>query len=212
VPRLLGDGLAPAFTPDDGMLVWVNGATVMSAALSWDDEGHLADAGSPAPLLSDGEVETAEVTRDRKAIVYATNIGEIGRRHLFSVGFCGGAPQAITGGHPSQWAPAPLADGELAYVEGSYDDPPTVFLRDSAGTIAHGGPDVPASFPRDKLVEPQLVQFPSAIDHQTVYGQLFVPATPRWPRSARGPRRCCSSRATTIATWTSAATSASCGR
>ena len=27
VPRLLGDGLAPAFTPDDSLLVWINGTT-----------------------------------------------------------------------------------------------------------------------------------------------------------------------------------------
>jgi dipeptidyl aminopeptidase/acylaminoacyl peptidase len=328
VPRMLGDGLAPAFTPDDKTLVWVNGTTVMSVSLSYDAEGILTSAGTPAPLFTvasgtpsnlrfsadgskllysrsngvevfdmathttaaiahtgasdatpvwspdgtqiafrrtvsgqpwaiwvadaatltprqvwqastglgssyysldqnptfesqpgdqflwsddgtiafvwevdgwrhlysvpvtgppapptlltpgDGEVETAEVTRDRKSIVYATNIGEIGRRHLFSVGFHGGAPQAITGGHPSQWAPAPLADGELAYVEGSYNDPPTVFVRDAAGATSEGGPDLPERYPRDELVEPQLVQFPSSIDHMTVAGQLFVPKHP----------------------------------
>src|SRR4051794_2913272 len=278
VPRLLGDGLAPAFKPDDSMLVWDNGRSVMSATLSWDSEGHLTDAGTPAPLFTvasgtpsnlrfspdgtklmytrsngvelfdmaahttaavahtgasdatpvwspdgtqiafrrtvsgqpwalwtadaatltprkvwqastrlgssyysldenptfesnpgdqffwsddgtlaftwevdgwrhlysvpaaggtatlltpgDGEVETAQVARDHKSIVYATNIGDIARRHLYSVGFHGGAPLQIAGGHPSQWAPMPLADGELAYVEGSYNVPPTVYIRD----------------------------------------------------------------------------------
>jgi dienelactone hydrolase len=137
-------------------------------------------AGGTPTLLTpgDGEVETAEVTRDRSAIVYATNIGDIARRHLFSVGFHGGTPQAITGGHPSQWAPAPLADGELAYVEGSYNVPPTVHVVDSAGHHSMGGPDLPDSYPVDKLVEPQPVTFQSAIDHMTVHGQLFVPKHP----------------------------------
>ena len=163
------------FWSDDGTLAFV-----------WEVDGwrHLysvpAAGGVPATLLTpgDGEVESAEVARDHKSIVYATNIGEIGRRHLFSVGFHGGAPVAVTGGHPSQWAPMPLADGEVAYVEGGYNDPPTVFLRDAAGTISKGGPDLPESYPRDKLVEPTLVSFPSSIDHKTVAGQLFVPEHP----------------------------------
>ncbi len=325
-PTLLGDGLAPAFTPDDSMIMWVNGTSVMGAALKWDDRGNLTDVGSPAPLFTvasgtpsnlrfspdgsklmytrssgvevfdmaarttaaightgasdanpvwspdgteiafrrsvsgqpwaiwvadaatltprqvwqastglgssyysldqnptfestpgdqffwsddgmiafawevdgwrhlytvpaaggaptlltpgDGEVETAEVSRDHKSIIYATNIGDIARRHLFSVGFHGGAPQEITGGHPSQWAPAPLADGELAYVEGSYNVPPTVYIRDSTGSRSAGGPDLPDSYPVDELVEPQPVTFPSSIDHLTVHGQLFVPEHP----------------------------------
>ena len=137
---------------------------------------------APPTLLTpgDGEVETAEVARDHKSIVYATNIGDIGRRHLFSVGFHGGAPQPITGGHPSQWAPAPLADGELAYVEGSYNDPPTVFVRDSAGnTVARAAPTCPATYPRGQARRAAgSSQFPSSIDHTTVDGQLFVPAHP----------------------------------
>jgi dipeptidyl aminopeptidase/acylaminoacyl peptidase len=326
VPRLLGDGLSPAFTPDDRLLVWVNGTSVMSVSLTWDAEGHLLDAGTPVPLFTlasgtpsnlrfspdgtkllyshssgveifdmaahttaviahtgasdaspvwspdgtqiafrrtvsrqpwtiwvadaatltphqawaatagagssyyaldedptfestpgdqlfwsddgtlaftwevdgwrhlysvpatggtatlltpgDGEVETAQVSRDHKSVIYATNIGDIARRHLFAVGFHGGAPVPLAGGHPSQWAPMPLADGELAYVEGSYNVPPTVYIRDAAGTLSAGGPDLPDTYPVDELVEPQAVTFPSSVDHMTVHGQLFVPAHP----------------------------------
>jgi dipeptidyl aminopeptidase/acylaminoacyl peptidase len=326
VPRMLGDGLAPAFTPDDTMLVWVDGRTVMGVGLNYDAEGILSSAGTPAPLFTvasstpsnlrfspdgsklmytrsggveifdmathttativhtgatdatpvwspdgtqiafrrtisgqpwaiwaadtatltprqvwqaspglgssyysldgnptfesqpgdqffwsddgtlafawevdgwrhlysvpaaggtatlltpgDGEVETVQVSRDHKSLIYATNIGDIARRHLFSVGFHGGAPQEITGGHPSQWAPRPLADGELAYVEGSYNVPPTVYIRDAGGSLSKGGPDLPETYPVDKLVEPQAVSFPSSIDHMTVRGQLFVPEHP----------------------------------
>ena len=41
----------------------------------------------------------------------------------------------------------PLADGELAYVEGSYNVPPTVYIRDAAGTLSKGGPDLPDTYP-----------------------------------------------------------------
>ncbi|GAA5185417.1 hypothetical protein GCM10023322_29420 [Rugosimonospora acidiphila] len=325
-PQLLGDGLAPAFTPDDRMIVWVNGTSIMSAALTWDHKGDLARVGHSQPLLTlasgtpsnlrfspdgakllysrsngvevldmrtrtttavahtgasdanpvwspdgkqiafrrtisgqpwaiwvadtatltprqvwqaspglgssyyaldenptfesqpgdqlmwsnngalafvwevdgwrhlysvpvaggaptlltpgDGEVETAQVNREHTAIIYATNIGDIARRHLFSVGFHGGTPTAITGGDPSQWAPAPLAGGQLAYAEGSYNVPPTVYIRDAKGHLSRGGPKLPASYPLHQLVEPQPVTFPSSVDHQTVHGQLFVPAHP----------------------------------
>ena len=71
-------------------------------------------AGGTATLLTpgEGEVESAELTLDRKRIVYTTNIGDSGRRHLFSVDFGAGVPVALTGGRESQWAPTPLADGE----------------------------------------------------------------------------------------------------
>ena len=154
----------PTFESQPGdQLFWSDDGTI---AFTWEVDGwrHLYSvpaAGGTATLLTpgDGEVETAQVARDHKAIVYATNIGDIARRHLFSVGFHGGAPVEIAGGHPSQWAPMPLADGELAYVEGSYNVPPTVYIRDSAGALAKGGPDLPETYPVDKLVEPQGVSF-----------------------------------------------------
>ena len=88
----------PTFESQPGdQFLWSDDGTL---AFVWEVDGwrHLysvpAAGGAPATLLTpgDGEVETAEVARDHKSIVYATNIGEIGRRHLFSVGFHGGAP------------------------------------------------------------------------------------------------------------------------
>ncbi len=52
VPRLLGDGLNPLFKPDDSLLIWLNGRSIMSATLTWDAEGHLLDAGAPTVLFT----------------------------------------------------------------------------------------------------------------------------------------------------------------
>lgn len=173
----------PTFESQPGdQLMWSDDGTL---AFVWEVDGwrHLYSvpvAGGTPTLLTpgDGEVETAQVTLDHKSITYATNIGDIARRHLFSVGFHGGTPQADTGGHPSQWAPAPLADGKLAYAEGSYNVPPTVYISDAAGKRSRGGPGLPKSYPLHQLVEPKAVTFPSSVDHQTVHGQLFVPTHP----------------------------------
>jgi dipeptidyl aminopeptidase/acylaminoacyl peptidase len=57
--------------------------------------------------------------------------------------------------------------------------------------LAAKGVDLPAAFPTDEMVEPELIDFPAA-DDQTAYGQLFVPAEPKgcaiiFPHG--GPRR-----------------------
>src|SRR5262249_2937285 len=146
----------------------------------WRHVYSVSSAGGTATLLTpgDGEVESAQVARDHKSIIYATNIGDIARRHLFSVGFHGGTPTLLAGGHPSHWAPMPMVDGELAYSEGSSNVPPTASIRDAAGNLSKGGPDLPDTYPVNDLVEPTAVTFPSSIDHMTVRGQLFTPKHP----------------------------------
>ena len=126
----------------------------------------------------DGEVETAALSRDRKSIVYATNIGDLGRRHLSIVGFDGTPARTLTSGEQSQWAPVPLAAGHVAYLGAGWADPPRLRIRSSDGkTRAVELPTVPAAFPTALLVKPELVEFPAS-DGQTAYGQLFVPSQP----------------------------------
>lgn len=149
----------------------------------WEGDGwrHLYSipaAGGAATLLTpgDGEVETAALTADRTHIVYATNIGELGRRHIWTVGFDSAPPRALTGGEKDQWSPVPLSGGKIAYINAGWADPPHVIVQDSKGKmLAARFPQTPAKFPASLLVKPQLVSFP-ATDGQTAYGQLFVPA------------------------------------
>ena len=155
-------------------------------AFVWEGDGwrHLYEvsaAGGEARLLTpgDGEVETAAMSMDRTRLFYATNIGDLGRRHISSVSFDGSPARALTSGPRSQWAPIPLAHGALAYLGAGWADPPRLYVRQARGA-ARGVdlPRVPASFPGKFLVEPELVEF-AASDGQRAFGQLFVPRKPK---------------------------------
>jgi dienelactone hydrolase len=154
-------------------------------AFVWEGDGwrHLYEvpaAGGEARLLTpgDGEVETVAMSMDRRQLFYATNIGDLGRRHISSVGFDSSAAKALTRGDKSQWAPISLADGRLAFLGAGWADPPRLYVRQARGaTLRADLPRVPASFPGKFLVEPELVEF-SASDGQKAFGQLFVPRKP----------------------------------
>jgi dipeptidyl aminopeptidase/acylaminoacyl peptidase len=167
---------------DGDQLFWSANDRIVFA---WERDGwrHLysvpAAGGAPTLLTpGDGEVETVAITLDRKQLVYATNIGDLGRRHLSTLALDGTPAKSITSGDLSQWAPTPLADGALAYIAGGWADPPGVVVRTTTGASKPAElPKAPASFPSAKLVKPQLVEYPGT-DGQKAFGQLFVPAQP----------------------------------
>jgi dipeptidyl aminopeptidase/acylaminoacyl peptidase len=181
-------GVGSAFyaLDQEDQLLWSGDERI---AFPWEGDGYrhlyaVPAAGGAAALLTpgEGEVEVARVSRDRARLIYATNIGDIGRRHLAAVDFGGGEPEALTSGRESQWAPTPLADGGVAYIDAGWADPPAVVVRDASGATTEAGrPRVPSSFPADEMVEPKLIEFP-ATDGETAYGQLFVPR----PERAKG--------------------------
>jgi dipeptidyl aminopeptidase/acylaminoacyl peptidase len=154
-------------------------------AFVWEGDGwrHLYEVpatGGGATLLTpgDGEVETAAMSVDRTRLFYATNIGDLGRRHISSVRFGGADTRSVTSGDESQWAPIPLAGGRLAYLGAGWADPPRLYMREANGATRNAAlPQVPASFPAKFLVKPELVEFPAA-DGQKAFGQLLVPRQP----------------------------------
>ncbi len=148
----------------------------------WERDGwrHLYSvpvSGGEATLLTpgDGEVESATLSLDRRRLLYATNIGDLGRRHIAEVGFEGPPARPLTSGEQSQWAPTPLLDGNVGYVAAGWADTPRITIRSRRGTTRTAQwPKAPDRFPAALLVKPQLVEFPGS-DGQTAYGQLFVP-------------------------------------
>jgi dipeptidyl aminopeptidase/acylaminoacyl peptidase len=118
------------------------------------------------------EAESAVESVDGTRIVYATNEGDIDRRHIWSVG-ANGVPRQLTAGTSDQWFPAALAGGGIAYVDAGWKTVPTVMTRSAGGATASLGPNS-GSFPADDVVRPQLVTFRST-DGLLLHGQVFVP-------------------------------------
>lgn len=153
-------------------------------AFVWERDGwrHLyavsAAGGAPRLLTpGEGEVEQAAVSLDHKRVLYSTNIGDLERRHIASVAFTDATSKPLTVGAQSQWAPTPVADDGVAFIDAGWATTPAVMLQDkSARTTAMGGPDA-KSFPSAKMITPQAVSF-TAPDGHTAYGQLFVPTKP----------------------------------
>jgi dipeptidyl aminopeptidase/acylaminoacyl peptidase len=169
--------------------------SVQSGTMFWSDDHRLAfqwegdgwqhyysvpAQGGDITLMTrgDGDVEFVEQTRDRKHLILTTNIGDLGRRHIWIVDFSGGTIAMIRQGASSQWSPVELADGRLAYLEASHSMPPTVMIRERDGSTAAAGlPRQALNSPASRFVEPMLVDYP-ALDGKTAFGQLFVPAKP----------------------------------
>lgn len=151
-------------------------------AFVWERDGwrHLyaipASGGAARRLTADdGEVESAALSTDRRRIVFSTNIGDLGRRHISTVDFNGALSPITQGDDSSQWSPVPLSGGTVAYIDAGYAVPPRVRRQANTGTVTTAAfPAVPADFPSARLVKPSLVQFPAA-DGQMAFGQLFTP-------------------------------------
>lgn len=161
-------------------LWWMEGDRI---AFAWEGDGwqHLyavPRAGGEAQRLTTGpfEVEIVSEALDRKSLLYATNQGDVERRHIWQVGL-DAAPHALTFGTGDQWSPTPLARGAFAYIDSSYNLPPVVTIGGTAAApVRIAGEAVPASFPASDLVEPKLVTY-RAPDGLLIHAQLFTPRT-----------------------------------
>lgn len=161
---------------DTDQLFWSKDGRI---AFAWEKNGWrnlwtVAVSGGAAIDVTPGqfEVQSAVESLDGSHLLYATNEGDISRRHIWTVGFDAANPSAITSGKESQWYPTPLSGGSLAYVNAGWADAPQVIVRDSAGKTVPEGPQIPASFPAASMVEPQIVTF-KAPDGLLIHGQLF---------------------------------------
>ncbi len=171
-------GMGVTFYPtdSDAQLWWMRGDYI---AFPWEGDGwrHLyavsANGGAATRLTAGSfEAETVAVSLDRTHLLYATNEGDIDRRHIWTVGL-DAHPRALTSGTSDQWAPTPLANGGYAYVDAGYNTRPTLTIAGNPPRTLIGVA-TPANFPATQLVQPQLVTF-RAPDGLLIHAQLFVP-------------------------------------
>jgi dipeptidyl-peptidase-4 len=130
-----------------------------------------------APVLltpGEGAVEQVAVSPDGRLLYYATNAGDIERRHVWRVPTAGGAAEPLTKGNTIETYPAALASGRVAVLGGDAKRPFGVGLVPAAGGEAKYIYPSLAQFPLDAEVVPQLV-LTRAADGMEIHNQLFLP-------------------------------------
>ncbi|MFL6261235.1 MAG: S9 family peptidase [Thermoanaerobaculia bacterium] len=170
-----GEGIVAA-----NQLLWAAGDRIV---FPWERDGwnHLYSvpaAGGKAALLTPGdfEVETVNLSPDRRQVLFSSNQDDIDRRHLWKVDAAGGRPVALTKGKGIEWLPVMTSDGKaLASLSSGARKAarPVIEVGDGpARDLAPGS--IPSVFPESALVEPQPVIL-SASDGLRIHGQLFLP-------------------------------------
>ncbi|MBV9082294.1 MAG: S9 family peptidase, partial [Acidobacteriaceae bacterium] len=157
-------------------------------ATGWCHLYSVAVSGGTATELTPGagEVEHVAISGDRETLYYSTNIGDIDRRHIWSINAAGSqSPQQLTSGETIQWEPAPTADGSaLVFLASSYNEKAHAMMHARNGQAKPLAPEVTrAEFPATQLVKPQPVMI-TAADGLEIHGQLFLP-----PQSRAGETR-----------------------
>jgi dipeptidyl-peptidase 4 len=133
---------------------------------------------APTTLTSgEGAVEQTSLSADGRYLFYATNAGDIERRHVWKVPTAGGNAEPLTKGDTIETYPAALASGQrVAVLGGGATRPFGVGLVPASGGVAeYIYPDsLAAGFPMDAQVVPQLV-VTKAPDGLEIHNQIFLP-------------------------------------
>ena len=132
-----------------------------------------------APLMltpGDGMVENSSLSRDGRHLFYASNAGDIDRRHVWKVPTGGGEAVQITTGTAIETYPAALASGtRVALLTADADRPQSVGIAPAnGGAVNVIFPKLPSDFPAAAHVVPQNVTL-KAEDGLPFNNQLFVP-------------------------------------
>jgi dipeptidyl aminopeptidase/acylaminoacyl peptidase len=131
----------------------------------------------PTPVMltpGEGAVEQTSVSPDGRFLYYASNAGDIERRHVWKVPTAGGTAEALTKGETIETSPAALASGRVAVLGGDAKRPFGVGLVPPAGgSPKYIYPDL-SQFPLTAEVIPQLI-LTRASDGTEIHNQLFLP-------------------------------------
>jgi dipeptidyl-peptidase-4 len=123
-----------------------------------------------------GAVESLNLSPDGKTLFYATNAGDIDRRHIWKVATSGGPATQITSGTDIEMYPAPIASGkQIAVLTSGATRPMQVGIVPLAGgATAHVFPVLSKEFLATTQVVPQPVLL-KAEDGIEFHNQLFLP-------------------------------------
>jgi dipeptidyl aminopeptidase/acylaminoacyl peptidase len=181
-------------TPDERVFTnvnaiqWAGDHVIFSTTVpndEWDRWFSVSLSGpitaSPVMLTTtNGIIEDATsiaLSKDGKTLFYATNHGDIDRRHVFAVPTAGGTPKQVSTGAGIETSPMPLSSGlRFAALTADAKRPQSVgVFQLSTGEQKVIYPTLPARFPLASHVEPTAVTLKAA-DGFEFYNQLFVPA------------------------------------
>ena len=181
----VGSRFRPLFNSDKS-LFW---AAEDQLVFPWEVTGWVrlyavSAAGGAARLLTPGQAEVfaAELSVDRRRVIYAGNDGDLDGRHIYEVAVGTGAPRQLTASKGIEDMPSVAADDRVFALRGEATTPLRPVLVTARGLIDLAPDAVPSGFPRDQLVVPQIVSF-TASDGVRVRGQIFLPSRVRGGRA-----------------------------
>ncbi|MGH7618621.1 MAG: S9 family peptidase [Gemmatimonadaceae bacterium] len=173
--------------PNVGAITWAGKAVLFQQEPEeWIRIYSIAvDGGASAPVEltpGAGQVESTGLSRDGTTLFYATNAGDIDRRHIWKVPTAGGTAVQISAGDEIEMYPAPLGSGkQLAVLTSGATRPLGVGIisTDAGSSTATSArkiifPTLPKDFPVTAQVAPTAVVL-KADDGFEFHNQLFLP-------------------------------------
>jgi len=135
-----------------------------------------ASTATPIDLTAgEGIAEFVSVSPDGRYLFYATNVGDIDRRHIWRTPTAGGEPVQITRGDEIETYPAALASGGFATLTASFNRPLSVaVVREGTSDPEVIYPELSEEFPAAHHVVPENVVL-TAADGLEFHNQLFLP-------------------------------------
>lgn len=167
---------------------WADGHAVFTVNVPNDEWNryfsiNLSGAQTAKPTLlttTNGIIEDAPsvaFSKDGKTLFYATNHGDIDRRHVWAVPVAGGAPKQVSLGNAIEMYPVVLSSGaRFAALTADWNRPQSVSVIDVADgeqRVIYPTP-LPSAFPVEAHVKPDAVTL-KASDGFEFYNQVWVP-------------------------------------